>query len=1124
MPGHSQDYLPLINAELQILGVPEVTDPAASGLPRQHLWVAAKEDVQVVKTGLWAPLQTVRTLYTDQSVKSGHLVRVRGTVIETAAGSLVIADGWGTLGCELADRQLVPLGARVEVEGFPKWDRIRAYLVDARPHVLPAAPAPDRSAAEASPSPLTSVRAVRQLSSAKAAEALPVRLTGVLTYVDPIWQQFYFQDQTGGIYVKFSGHPKIADGDRVALVGLTGSGDFAPVVLTPKLKVTGTGALPRPVPAEGTQAAAGILDSQFVSIEGIVHPIKVAEDPDHPIFTFELASSLGQIHVYTSPLFSDASRGRRFEDARVRIHGVFGTVFNNRRQLIGYQLLVGSPDQVEVLDPPAPDPFALPPTPIQALLRFSPGSPYGHRVKVAGTVSLVGRDFLYLQDATSGVEVRGDTSSIRVGDRIQAAGYPTLVGRYSPVMTDAAFRMQGHGNAVPARNTTAESAVGGQDDSNLVTVDGRLLTKLEEPGRMTLILQSGIRTFTAQLDRADLADDLSELRTDSVLRLTGVCVSQLQADKVYTVLQHQPITFQILLRSPSDIAILHQAPFWTLRIAMGLLVLAGLLVPTILVWVAVLRRRVHLQREALRKAEETAQAIQDLSASMQNVAQQQFDAEVSVRGSEPIAQLVVGFNEMLAELRLRDQAKRAAEAKLQNMAMFDELTGLPNRRMLFESLSQSLARARRDSCKLGLLYIDLDGFKSVNDNLGHNIGDLLLEQVARRLRTRTRGSDTLARIGGDEFTVILSRLNAESDADAAARSLLDALTAPFLVNGHSIRIGASIGITIYPDHASESGQLLQQADCAMYAAKHNGKNRIVHFGDDLGNAARERITLESELRRAVAEHSITLHYQPEFDLRTKQIVRFEALARWHHPTLGSISPLHFIPIAEDTGLIGPLGAQILEQACRNALKWNAAAGRAIPVAVNVSSVQFAHESFVEEISEILTRTGLNPRLLQIELTESATLARMEHSIEVMNRLKKMGVTLAIDDFGTGYSCLSYLPRLPFDVLKIDRSFVNELTVNPGAAMLVQSIVMMTHQLGMRVIMEGIETHEELNAVTALGADEAQGYLLGRPLPDPLAHLGISIHAREKTTRPRRDASAMPVSIPQLLAASEGSVE
>ena len=421
--------------------------------------------------------------------------------------------------------------------------------------------------------------------------------------------------------------------------------------------------------------------------------------------------------------------------------------------------------------------------------------------------------------------------------------------------------------------------------------------------------------------------------------------------------------------------------------------------------------------------------------------------------------------------------------------MVDELTGLPNRRMLFDRLKHSLAHANRTGLKLAMLYIDLDGFKAVNDNLGHNFGDVLLSEVACRLGSRSRASDTLARLGGDEFILVLEDVNAADDALMAARSLIEVLDQPFQIEDQSLRISASVGMALYPDHASAPDSLLQYADFAMYAAKKNGKNQIVLFGDDLGKAARQRLTLEGELRKAVAEGSIAVHYQPEFDLATGRILRFEALARWDHPELSAISPAQFIPIAEESGLILALGSHVMTMACREAIRWNRETNYPVQVAVNVSSVQFARDLFVDEVAAVLRATGLDPSLLQLELTESVNLTGIERSTATLRALRAMGVSVAIDDFGTGYSCLSYLPRLPFDAIKIDRSFVTERLARPESAAFVKSVIDMAHNLGMRVIVEGIETEPELRIFTELGADDAQGYLLGYPCADPMDMFG-----------------------------------
>jgi len=1083
------NYANLVDARIHFAGLPEQIRTAEGALVSNQMWVWSGRDLRLEEAApAKVPLYSIRTLYREGRAVNGHRVIVRGRVASATSNSVVLEDRWGAIECQLSAPPKLKAGSAVEVEGFPSRSGLRIDLFHAEVTAIPAGGSDGDS--DRMPAPLTTVSAIRSLSARDAAQALPVRVTGVITYIDPHWRQLFIQDRSGGIYVRYSGnHPELTAGTRVRLAGITNAGDFAPVIVAPKFFAAGAGPLPVGIPVTLEKAAAGSLDSQYVSIEGIVHPIKAEGEFSDPTLTFELLSPLAQVHVSIAPIFVNIDQARKLEDARVRIHGVFATVFNARRQLVGYQLAVQKLSDIEVIEPAVPSPFAMETTPIGSLLHYSPKANFGHHVKVEGTVTLVEPDFLYLQDATDGVQVRGNTGTITVGDRVAAIGYPALVGRYSPVMTDAIFHSAGRAGLVAPRLVTAESLLQGHEDSMLVTVEGRLLAALDGPARENLVLQSGVRTFTAQLYTSDQGADLRPLREGSVLRLTGVSSAQVDPGRLYTILDQNPASFQLLMRSPQDLTVISNAPFWTLRATLGLLGLLSLLTMVVLMWVTVLRRRVRAQTAALRKASETAQAIKDLSAAMQRVSSQQlFDTQVSVRGSEEIAQLVVGFNTMLSELGQRDRAKRDAEARLQHMALIDELTGLPNRRLLADRLSQNLVRAKRENRMLALLYIDLDGFKIVNDNLGHGTGDMLLGQVAQRLKARFRQSDTLARIGGDEFTLILDQIGTQADAEEAAAGVLEVLNAPFDLAGQSIRITASIGISLYPEHGEEAGLLLQQADCAMFAAKRSGKNRIVQFGDDLGNATRERLTLEGDLRRAIEEGEITVHYQPEFDLATNTIVRFEALARWTHPKLGPIPPLNFIPIAEECGLIVLLGAHIMERACADAVIWQRRTRRPIQVAVNVSSVQFARDTFIEEVEDILQRTGLKPTLLQIELTESATLTGIERAASMMRRLRSLGISIAMDDFGTGYSCLSYLPKLSFDALKLDRSFVTELIAHPESTAFVQSILSMAHNLKMKVIVEGIETREQLELMRSLGTNEAQGYLLGRPSPNPLEQL------------------------------------
>ncbi len=747
-PGAS--VLGLVNARVRITGICEQTVSTRGERLSERIWVPSAADIQVIQPAPGTDdLYSIRDLYRENlAANDGHRIRIQGHVGASSENSVLIEDPWGAIECHLTELSRFPIGEPIEVNGFPGADGLRIDLYHARIAKIPEEEGNHIDKSRALPSPIKTVAAVRHLTPSRAALALPVRVTGVITALDPIWRQIFFQDHSGGIFLKYSGNPPgLRVGELVTISGITDAGNYAPVILAPKFEVKGPSTLPVPIPVTFDDAAAGRLDSQYVSVEGVVHPLKFAEQPDHPILTFELYTAFGQIHVSTSPGFPDLRGSASLEDARVRIQGAFGTIFNSRRQLVGYQLSISSPSQIEVIEPPVSNPLAMETTPIGNLLRFSPGLRFGHRVKVSGSVAFIGQNLIYIEDVSGGVEIRGSRPGLHLGDRIEAVGYPTLAGRYSPVLSDAILRAISDSQIVQPIATTAQEILLGKFDSRLVTVEGRLLTALHARGACNLVLQSGAQTFTAQLDTADLGTYSCNLTEGSILRLTGISSAQMDPSKIYRLPHEDPATFKILLRGPTDIAIVRLAPFWTPKTTFSVLTLFTLAIILILAWVGVLRRRVRKQVAALKRAEQTANAIHDLSVAMQEVShEERFDAEVSVRGTEDIAHLVVAFNRMLAELRQRDRAKRDAETRLQHQALIDELTGLPNRRLLSDRLGQSLATARRENSKLALLYIDLDGFKLVNDSFGHAAGDILLKEVSRRFRSRIRESDTLARI------------------------------------------------------------------------------------------------------------------------------------------------------------------------------------------------------------------------------------------------------------------------------------------------------------------------------------------------------------------------------------------
>src|ERR1700733_2759805 len=426
--------------------------------------------------------------------------------------------------------------------------------------------------------------------------------------------------------------------------------------------------------------------------------------------------------------------------------------------------------------------------------------------------------------------------------------------------------------------------------------------------------------------------------------------------------------------------------------------------------------------------------------------------------------------------------RKVAEERIQFLAYSDALTGLPNRRLLEDRLTQALATARRQKGRVALLFLDLDTFKNINDSLGHSLGDLLLQEVAERLKTWGRKQDTVARVGGDEFLIVLTELKDITDAAVAAERLLDGIIGEYSIRGHSLNITCSLGISIFPEHGADAETLIKNADAAMYSVKENGRNNFRFFTEEMNAQVVERLTLENPLRQALAKGELFLMYQPQMDIATGRIVGLEALLRWQHPDLGLVPPDRFIRIAEKSGLILPIGEWVLRVACSQARKWQDEGLPAVTVAVNVSAVQFRQEGFCELIQRLLYETGLAPQYLELELTESLLLADADVTLSVLKELKSMGVRLAIDDFGTGYSSFSYLRQFRVSKLKIDRSFIRDVAVNPDDAAITTAIISMAKSLNLKVIAEGVENEAQMAFLRAHQCDEIQGYYFSKPLP------------------------------------------
>ncbi|WP_275712530.1 putative bifunctional diguanylate cyclase/phosphodiesterase [Dechloromonas hankyongensis] len=425
-------------------------------------------------------------------------------------------------------------------------------------------------------------------------------------------------------------------------------------------------------------------------------------------------------------------------------------------------------------------------------------------------------------------------------------------------------------------------------------------------------------------------------------------------------------------------------------------------------------------------------------------------------------------------------AQKAAEQRIRELADYDVLTGLPNRRLLRERFVQMLAAAEREGSELAVIFLDLDHFKRVNDSLGHSVGDELLCEVARRLGSVVRRVDTLARLGGDEFIFAMPGFHTAAAADIARR-LLDVFARPFEVGGHELTVTPSLGISVYPHDGDDLETLLRNADTAMYQAKEIGRNAFQFYSSEMNSKSLDRLLMESNLRRALVQNEFILHYQPLVNLETGLIIGVEALIRWLHPELGVIMPDRFIHVAEETGLINPIGDWVLCEACRQAQAWCDEGLPPVFMAVNVAPVQFRQSGFIEVVAGALATSGLEPGRLELELTERTVMHDADINMGTLSALHRMGVELSLDDFGTGYSSLAYLKRFPVGKLKIDRSFVNDLETDPDDWAIASTIVSMGRSLRMTVLAEGVEKPEQLTLLRKMGCDMAQGYLFSRPV-------------------------------------------
>ena len=823
-------------------------------------------------------------------------------------------------------------------------------------------------------------------------------------------------------------------------------------------------------------------------------------------------------------------------DAKVRFIGVCGAAFNSRNQLVSIHLLMPSLENLQILEPSPTDPFAVPVIPVADVRRYSADLSDDHRVKVIGTVTArFPQQGIYLTDGTGGLYAESqDGSPIKEGDQVEVIGFPAA-GSFSPILKSASIRPTGKHVAPTIAQVGGRAALKGTYDAQLVNITGTLSSYRQRLNRRELVVESDDHVLFEAIFAGPGGPELN-IKEGSRISLTGICT--VKADE-----NGNPSEFGVVLRSPEDIRVVSQPSWFNGEVAAN--IVSGLMfsILAVIVWVFILRRRIRKQTVIITEKLKNEMAFEERyrnifernltglyvaaedgrildcndacarilgyngrhellgnSARAEQIVQKLHervsDASFTV-GTEQAFERPDGSQRwVLCSLRAAGGTddgiqvfegsivditeRKLAEDRIQFLAYFDSLTNLPNRTLVQDRLSKSIAAAKRRRDKLGVLHLDIDNFKIINDCLGHSRGDELLQGIAGRLQACAREEDTVARLSGDEFLIALGPIGSHDDAALVAERVARELSPPFNLHGNSLSVTCSIGISIFPEHGADAETLIKNSDAAMYASKKRGRNTFSFFSEEMTAQAVERLQLGNSMRAALDREEFHLVFQPEFSLRTGAVSCWEALIRWKHPELGLVPPDKFIPIAEANGMIVPIGEWVLKTACHHARGWHNV-GNKVPVAVNVSAVQFRQIGFCDLVRRVLKETELDPEYLELEITESLLLATEDMRFEVLGQLKTLGVKLAIDDFGTGYSSLSYLKQLPVSKLKIDRTFIHDLHRNGNEEAIVAAIVQMAKCLNLEVTAEGVENERQLQFLREQQCDDVQGFLFSKPL-------------------------------------------
>ncbi len=987
--------------------------------------------------------------------------------------------------------------------------------------------------------PLTRAADIHDLPATLAEKHLPVHLTGVVTYYDPAQSTLFVADSSGSAFVATTHPYPLHRGDLVEVDGKTKPSFRTVIGPDPVIRVLGQGSAESakiPGLRSYQELNASKWDCQYVSVRGVVRSAVVENHGVEDLLELEIMMPGGMVQGYVHDFAGIDPQS--LIDAEIVFSGVVGGEFNAQQQLMRSVLYATNAADIQIVRAPDVRPHSLPLTPIDRVMETRYTVNQSPRVRVRGIVTFYRPGHaVVIQNGNQSLYASTREANLMPLDTVvDLVGFATE-GEYGPFLVQTHIIPTGEHAHIEATPVTYAQAISGEFSDNFVALRGTLVSQLHVEGSDTLSLMVDGHPVTAVLQEATDDPGLPKFPIGSTLEVRGVC--RMVATDLWTAPGSAPLLFQINMRYPGDIKVIHSPSWWTVGHVLILLGLFAAVSLLITIWAIMLRRRVAEQTATLARttrveqersrilhAVNSAVALDELlrdicrtfgslspglccGCSIEGLQDQReqgfepiycgdppplvlFEAPLGDPEGRQIGRFVAG---RMGPSPLSDQEmelvtvasglanvavnQRRLYQELNYSSTHDQLTSLPNRRSADLSLDTALQRAVTAGTRVAVAYIDVDQFKQVNDQHGHKVGDLYLQQIAARLSAVVRSTDKLARIGGDEFLLVASGLHAKEDAEAYRTRLESCFANSFVLDGRRLCGSASIGISVYPDHGTTAEDLKRHADFDMYSAKHRRRSAATH--DRSFDSVEPAIFSPADLRLALESNRFELFYQPQFSA-TGELRGLEALLRLNDPILGTVTPDAFIAVAEGNELMLPLGQWVLRQAITDAMAWNLPSLHKVRIVINVSVREIETPDYAQTVLDILRSANFPANRLELEITERMIMRNVTIAEQQLTELQEQGVRIAIDDFGTEYSCLSALHSLPVDTLKIDRSFLRALRAQPEVMHTIEAIVSLAHGMRKRVVVEGVETEKELAALLKLGDIDLQGFFFSRPQP------------------------------------------